>query len=431
MRSEAKNARRYMRSATFPESISSVPEPGRLIPKADVPVGPVLSWSTFGGDRNRPLSVLDAGEACLVKSGRIAIFLALRLMGISARQRILLPAYHCSAMVQPVIAIGAIPVFYRLNDDLSVNLADIESKIDAKTRALIVVHYFGFHQDMPTIRHFCDQRGLLLLEDCAHSFFGEIQGQPVGSFGDYAIASIWKFFPVTDGGCLIGKGSKKLREDIKPQHLMSQLRCLLQIAEDSEYYGRRGMAPIAVILRSMDRLRRLAFGANPMPRSKSNGLGAGRHGHADKHVGSEERIADCAMGESDTGMASVSCFVANMAAHDRAFQRRRLNYLRLADGISGLPGVRPLFSKLPNGVAPYLLPVCVDNLAEIFPKLEDAAVPMLRFGQFLWPDGGVSACKVSNRYAAHVVQFPCHQELWESEVDWIIERFRDCLRNPM
>ena len=42
-----------------------------------------------------------------------------------------------------------------------------------------------------------------MLEDCAHAFFGEYENRPLGSFGDYAIASTMKFFPTSEGGCLV------------------------------------------------------------------------------------------------------------------------------------------------------------------------------------------------------------------------------------
>jgi dTDP-4-amino-4,6-dideoxygalactose transaminase len=72
-------------------------------------------------------------------------------------------------------------------------------------RAIVVVHYFGLPQPMTAIRRFCDERTITLIEDCAHALFGKADDQPVGSIGDYAIASLTKFLPTSDGGCLVGK----------------------------------------------------------------------------------------------------------------------------------------------------------------------------------------------------------------------------------
>jgi dTDP-4-amino-4,6-dideoxygalactose transaminase len=106
-------------------------------------------------------------------------------------------------MVEPVLAVSATPVLYRIRQDLAIDLEDIQTRLTGSTRAILVPHYFGFLQDMPVIRRFCDAHELILIEDCAHAFFGRVHGHPVGWYGDYAIASIKKFFPVFDGGYLI------------------------------------------------------------------------------------------------------------------------------------------------------------------------------------------------------------------------------------
>ena len=166
-------------------------------PPPRIPTAPILSFASlnFEGGK-RPPSILDAGETRFVTSGRVAIALALRQMKVSADDSVLVPSYHCASMIEPVIWAGATPVFYRINSDTSVNLDDIAAKVNASTKVLMVTNYFGFPQDLTKIRAFCDAHGLLMLEDCAHSFLGEHNGKSVGSYGDYAIASSMKFFPI-------------------------------------------------------------------------------------------------------------------------------------------------------------------------------------------------------------------------------------------
>ena len=132
----------------------------------------------------------------LASSGRVAIALALRHLGIRPGEQVLLPAYHCTAMVEPVQWASAAPVFYRIHPDTSVDLEHLQRLLTPLTRAVIVVHYFGFPQQLSSLRAFCDTHRLALIEDCAHAFFGEEAGRPLGSCGDYAIASAMKFFPI-------------------------------------------------------------------------------------------------------------------------------------------------------------------------------------------------------------------------------------------
>jgi hypothetical protein len=175
-----------------------------IFPPASAPVAPVLSLASFFSRGAPPVpSILDAGPNKLVTSGRIAIALALRQMGVGPGDSVLVPSFHCASMIEPVTWSGATPVFYRINADTSVNLDDIAAKLDGAAKVLMVTNYFGFPQNLSAIRAFCDQHGLRMLEDCAHCFLGEHNGKPVGSYGDYAIASNMKFYPIYEGGALV------------------------------------------------------------------------------------------------------------------------------------------------------------------------------------------------------------------------------------
>ncbi|HBI70920.1 MAG TPA: hypothetical protein DDZ22_18500, partial [Massilia sp.] len=142
-----------------------------------IPLAPVLSASSFRRAANAPArTVLDAGSYRLVTSGRVAIALALRELGIKTGDTVLVPAYHSPSMIPPVLWREATPVFYRVGPDARVDLDDLAARIDAGTRAVMVTHYFGFPQDMAPIRALCDARGIALVEDCAHAFIGEHGG---------------------------------------------------------------------------------------------------------------------------------------------------------------------------------------------------------------------------------------------------------------
>ena len=69
-----------------------------------------------------------------------------------------MPSYHCEAMVEPVTWLGAEPVFFRIEEILSVDLVDISRHCDPKIRAVIAVHYFGFPQDFFRVRRILRKR---------------------------------------------------------------------------------------------------------------------------------------------------------------------------------------------------------------------------------------------------------------------------------
>ena len=397
---------------------SHPPRPGRWIPVADVPVEPVLSATAFLPQRGPGVpAIVDTGTVLRVTAGRYAIALALRHMGLAPGDGVMVPAYHCSAMIEPILAAGGRPVFYRVRPDLSVDLPDIATRIDATTRALMITHYFGFAQNGEAIAAFCRSRGLVLLEDCAHSFFGSRAGQPLGTFGSYAIGSPRKFFAVPDGGCLVihATAGQPLAPLRRPGVLQAA-RQMLGFVDLSVDYGR--LQVLAPMLGTVAKLRgrgRPAVAALPPP-----------------DPAPDPQISDAAevgFFEFDPALTTVrmnplSDLVVRTTARSRVVRLRRANYRILSRALAELPGCRALFAALPDETVPYLFPLWVDQLDEIFPLLEDQAVPMQRFGQFLWPGVDEDLCPVSAALARHVVQFPCHQDLRTDEIDSICTRVR-------
>ncbi|NQV82485.1 MAG: DegT/DnrJ/EryC1/StrS family aminotransferase [Rhodospirillales bacterium] len=68
--------------------------------------------------------------------------------------------------------------------------------------AMVVYHQYGFAQDMEAIGAFASDRGIPVIEDCAHALAGDYRGRRLGTFGDYAVFSYSKFFPCIMAGGL-------------------------------------------------------------------------------------------------------------------------------------------------------------------------------------------------------------------------------------
>lgn len=386
-------------------------------PKPRIPAQPVLSPASFFSNQckqqNIP-SVLDVGNIKYVTSGRVAIALALKQMGISKGDKVLIPAYHCPAMVEPVIWAGADPVFYKIQLDTSVDLDDIQSKLDGSTKLLIVAHYFGFPQDLVKIRDFCDSRGIYLLEDCAHSFFGKFEGKPLGAYGDYAIASTMKFFPIYEGGCLISRRNNIEQIKLQSAGLTFEIKAALNALERGLEYDRMGFLNklLTISLELKDYLWKSVKQGSSDGNKKKIGPGASEGG-----FGFEENWLYKRSSFS-------SRWLAKLVSKDRIIARRRGNYLTLLEALAGLPGCKPLFPNLPSDIVPQVFPLIVDNSAVIFPVLKRSGVPVIRFGEFLWHDTDELICSASTYLSQNLLQFPCHQELRSEEKQWMIEQIR-------
>jgi hypothetical protein len=131
--------------------------------------------------------------------GRDALALATSHLGLGSADTVLLPAYTCQEVLKS-FARKVNVLFYDVQDDLTIDPDEIRRQIRGRrVRMLVITDYFGFLQPYRSeIKCICDQEGICLVEDCAHSLLTEGAGQ----VGHLAIFSFRKILPVPDGGGL-------------------------------------------------------------------------------------------------------------------------------------------------------------------------------------------------------------------------------------
>ncbi len=387
-------------------------------PRSRLPVAPVLSLASFarGGRRHVP-SILDAPHRRFVTSGRVAIALALRAMRVGPGDAVLVPSYHCASMIEPVIWAGATPVFYRILPDTTVDLADLASRLTPAVKVLMATNYFGFHQPLPALRAFCDAHGIRLLEDCAHSFLGEHAGRPLGSYGDYAIASSMKFFPVYEGGCLVSARHALDGVQLQSAGAGFEAKVVLNTAEDGFAYGR---LPLLRMLLTLPMKAKTALWGRIKARRTADAP-ALAPGSSDGGFGFDPAWLD-------KRSSLFSRAMLRLVSRRRMGALRRRNYQRLFDALGRLPGCRPLHATLPDGVYPWVFPLLCDAPQALFATLKGAGVPVIRFGEFLWPGVDATVCANSVDLSRRVLQFPCHQELRDDEIAWMIAQVTNVVR---
>lgn len=372
---------------------------------AQIPILPVVSSRTrIRGRGTRRTSVLDVGRYWLLDRGASAIRLALEHAAIGSGDEVLVPAFHCPSMIWPVVQARATPVFYGIGEDLRVSRAIIEEKITPRTRAVLLPHFFGQLQDMRAIRALCDERRMVLIEDCAHAFFGTDSGMPVGSLGHYAVASPRKFFPIAEGGLLV---SRELDlSALKP------LRSSLGQSFRTAYQ----MVDLAV---STGRLRSVAHLLWLAQQSRSR-LRRWRTHDREKDAGGV-RSVDGDGGQSvDTSVPRRACIATRVMmsalSHEAIIESRQRNYQRIVSRLVHARRVSIISLDLPASAAPYMVPLELHRPSAQFRTLRSAGIPVWR-----WEFSTRGVCKTTDRYADSLVQLPCHQDLDAREMDVICD----------
>jgi dTDP-4-amino-4,6-dideoxygalactose transaminase len=134
--------------------------------------------------------LLRNGRAIALANGSVALELALRAFGIGAGDEVIVTPRSFVASAFCVRLVGATPVFADIDPDSgNISAETIAAALTSRTRAIIPVHLGGWPADMPAIMALAREHGLKVIEDCAQAHGAEIDGLPVGSFGDAAAFS--------------------------------------------------------------------------------------------------------------------------------------------------------------------------------------------------------------------------------------------------
>lgn len=135
-----------------------------------------------------------------------AIHLALMAMGVKAGDEVIIPDSTWIACVEPIMYIGAKPVFVDvLPDSWCVDPQKIREAVTPKTKAIIVVHLYGNVCEMDEIMAIAREYNLMVLEDAAEGLGSEYKGKKCGSIGDAGVFSFHgtKTLSTGEGGMLV------------------------------------------------------------------------------------------------------------------------------------------------------------------------------------------------------------------------------------
>jgi len=285
-----------------------------------------------------PLEALFSGIYHeLYPFARHALLEALRLCGVRAGDRVLIPEFICREVLAPIHCLGAKPLYYSVRDSLE---AIIDPDRLPGATAALAVNYFGFPQPLGPFRRYCRRTGACLIEDNAHGLFSrDTDGTLLGTRGDMGVFSLRKTLFLPNGGMLtvmrpdLIKG--RATSDDFSYSRWDRVFWLKQLAR--RLIGGTGLTG-AHLLISLNRLLRKIVTGHYLPPPNPDG---------EHTMPVPDKVSPLLRRNITTG-----------DPHHETIRRRKLYHFFLQNGAA--MGIRqPLFPQLPEGAVPQGFPfVC-------------------------------------------------------------------------
>src|ERR1700722_1322044 len=140
-------------------------------------------------------------HAVALANGSVALELALAMVGIGPGDEVITSPRTFIASASCAVMRGAKPVFADVDrDSQNITAATIERVLSSRTRAIVVVHLAGWPCDMESIMRLADDRNIRVIEDCAQANGALYQGRAVGGFGIFGAFSFCQDKIISTGG---------------------------------------------------------------------------------------------------------------------------------------------------------------------------------------------------------------------------------------
>src|SRR6185312_12605704 len=151
-------------------------------------------------EREFATELVDGLSCVAVNSGTSGQHLGLLAAGVGAGQEVIVPSFTFAATANSVALTGATPVFADIDPvTYTIDPAAVEAAITERTVGVMPVHLYGQPADMTALDEIARRRGIQIYEDAAQAHGATWQGRPVGTFGVFAMFSLYPTKNMTSG----------------------------------------------------------------------------------------------------------------------------------------------------------------------------------------------------------------------------------------
>jgi dTDP-4-amino-4,6-dideoxygalactose transaminase len=151
---------------------------------------------------------VGAPHVAAVNSCTAALHLSLLASGVGPGDEVITTPMTFCATVNAIIHAGATPVLADVDPRTSnIDPEQVWRKLSPRTRAVVPVHFAGRPCDMDALSTIAAERGLRVIEDCAHAIETQYHGRKAGTFGDFGCFSFYvtKSVVTGEGGMVVCK----------------------------------------------------------------------------------------------------------------------------------------------------------------------------------------------------------------------------------
>jgi dTDP-4-amino-4,6-dideoxygalactose transaminase len=375
--------------------------------------GPQRYWATelpllrprmlLGRSRTDSAFPFNDSRVQYVHFARNAIYALAQQLNLAGAD-VLMPAYFHGVEVEALLAAGAKPRFFPVRAGMHVEPDDIRKLLRHDTRAIYLIHYLGFPGPIEAVRELCNERGLLLIEDCALALLSRSRGQWLGSIGDASVFCLYKTLPTPDGGAVVVKRERLCLDGVPPHSMGTARETAAALLLGLESSPGKSVSALARATRAIARTL-----ARP---TESNWV----------HVGTQHFVPD----DARLLMSNVSRRILAAQNFDAIVAARRRNYAHLQSLLHGL--APPVFDGLPDGVCPLFYPFATRHKRELWTCLRSQGIQAVLFWMTtdLGPRTGEFADVDQLRQT--ILELPCHQDMTPEKIAKVAHIVRASLR---
>src|SRR3954468_4736908 len=156
----------------------------------------------------------------LSSSWTAAVHLLHIAQGLKLGDEILVPSLTAFPSIEPMIHVGAKPVFCDIDDTYTIDPRDAARRITPRTKGILPVHLYGRPANLDVLMKLAMDHGLWIIEDCAQSHGARWKGKRAGSYTEHAAFSFYPSKNLT----VYGDGGAIATQDDETARLVTMLR---------------------------------------------------------------------------------------------------------------------------------------------------------------------------------------------------------------